>query len=173
MDDGGIHHQDPFATPPSMREPIRRFRGRLTSGVTIWTAAGEQGPVGLTVSSILVAEGRPSQIFGLVSDTTDLFEAIERTGRFVAHIVDAHRRRWADGFAGLYPMPGGAFNNLGWTQGDHGPEIEELPNRARCELIEILPAGYQRLIRAEVDQLSVADLDEPLVYFRGRYRDLS
>ncbi|MFP5298465.1 MAG: flavin reductase family protein [Actinomycetota bacterium] len=172
MDDGGIHHQDPFATPPSLREPIRRFRGRLSAGVTIWTAMGEQGPAGLTVSSILVAEGQPPQILGLVSDTTDLFEAIELTNRFVVHVVDSEHRRWADGFAGLYPMPGGIFNNLRWNEGDHGPELDELPNRATCRLIEILPAGYQRLIRAEVGRIDVADLDDPLVYFRGRYRNL-
>ena len=52
-----IHHEHPFQTPADQREPARRLRGRLTSPVTIWTAYGAEGPVGLTVSSIIVAEG--------------------------------------------------------------------------------------------------------------------
>lgn len=172
MDDGGIHYENPFSTPREIREPIRRFRGRLTSGVTIWTATGEQGPVGLTVSSLLVAEGEPSQLVGLINDTTDLFEAVSTSRRFVVHLADDAHERWADGFAGLYPMPGGVFAHVPWEPSEHGPLIGELGNRVRCELIEVAAAGYQKLVRGEIGQIELTDLDEPLVYFRGRYRSL-
>jgi hypothetical protein len=51
-----IHSSDPFATPEQDKSPVRRLRGRLASAVTLWTAPG---PAGLTVSSMLVADGDP------------------------------------------------------------------------------------------------------------------
>src|SRR5688500_2047994 len=51
-----VHYTDPFATPEEERSPVRRFRRRLPSAVTLWTGPG---PAGLTVSSTLVADGDP------------------------------------------------------------------------------------------------------------------
>ena len=56
-----IHSTDPFATPEEQRSPLRRLRGRLAAPVTLWTADGPAGPAGLTVSSMLVAEGEPGR----------------------------------------------------------------------------------------------------------------
>lgn len=168
----GVYREDPFRTPAAEREPSRRFRGRLTSGVTIWTSNGPEGPTGLTVSSLLLAEGEPSRILGLINDTTDLFEAIRSSGRFVVHVVDAEHQRWADILAGLYPMPGGIFSALKWAETGYGPAISDLPNRAMVELEDITDAGYQQLVRGKVGRFELADLSEPLVYFRGRYRRL-
>src|ERR671913_178577 len=49
-----IHSSDPFATPEQDKSPVRRLRGRLAAGVTLWTTTG---PAGLTVSSMMVADG--------------------------------------------------------------------------------------------------------------------
>ena len=167
-----IHHEHPFQTPADQREPARRLRGRLASPVTIWTAYGPDGPVGLTVSSIVVAEGKPSALMGLISPTTDLWDAIGDSKRFVVHILDDSRRELAERFAGLRPSPGGIFHGLVVQRGDHGPVLTDLKERAHCTLFDTIDAGYQRLVRGLIQEIEVAELVSPLVYFRGGFRSL-
>jgi hypothetical protein len=75
-----IHSEHPFRQPPDDRDPARRFRGRLASGVTIVTAGIESNRTGLTVSSLLVVEGDPALAHLVVGPTTDLWELAPETG---------------------------------------------------------------------------------------------
>ena len=169
---GGIHYEDPFSTPLEARQPIRRFRGRLASGVTIWTAGAGTERMGLTMSSVLVAEGNPPSILGLMSDTTDLYERIRTTERFVVHVLDATEAIAADVFAGLRPSPGGKFEGVAFSEGEWGPILSQMPTRAYCRFAEETEVGYHRLMRGEVERIELEELERPLVYFRGRYRSL-
>ena len=170
---GPVHHPDPFADPPSARSWARRLRGRLPAPVTVWTAGEGAAGAGLTVSSLLIAEGRPSSLFGLVSDTSDLWDAVTGTGAFVVHLLDSGSGPVADRFAGLRPSPGGMFTGLEVAASDWGPVLKRFPNRAYCRLLEAPPAGYQRLVRATVEHAELNELEDPLTYFRGRYRRLA
>jgi len=153
-----------------MREPARRFRGRLAAPVTVWTAGGPGAATGLTVSSILIAEGSPSLLMGLVSPTSDLWDVIRSTGRFVVHVLDEGAETLAERFAGLRPSPGGLFVGLRTESSDWGPALLDFPNRAMCSLQEAAEVGYHVMVRSAVDEFVMTDFDEPLVYFRGRYR---
>jgi 3-hydroxy-9,10-secoandrosta-1,3,5(10)-triene-9,17-dione monooxygenase reductase component len=167
-----IHPEHPFQTPADRREPARRLRGRLTLPVTIWTAGGPGGATGLTVSSVLVAEGRPSLVIGLVNDTTDLWDAIQTEQRFVVHVLDERRRDLAERFAGQRPSPGGLFQDLDVRDGAYGPVLTDLEERAHCILFDTIDAGYQRMVRGVIEEVEVGDLSAPLVYFRGGFRGL-
>ena len=170
--DGGIHYEDPFATPLEARQPIRRFRGRLAAGVTIWTAGAGAERMGLTMSSVLVAEGDPPSILGLMSDTTDLYERIRTSGRFVVHVLDSDKAIPADVFAGLRPSPGGKFTGVAFEESEWGPVLTQVQTRAYCSFVEETEVGYHRLMRGEVEKIELDELQRPLVYFRGRYRSL-
>ena len=167
-----IHPEHPFQTPADEREPARRLRGRLALPVTIWTSAGTDGPAGLTVSSVLVAEGQPSAVIGLINDTSDLWDAIGAAGRFVVHVLGENHRELAERFAGQRPSPGGLFQGLDVEDGEFGPVLNELKERAHCKLFDTADAGYQRMVRGLIHEVEVADLGTPLVYFRGGFRGL-
>ncbi|MBA3350154.1 MAG: flavin reductase [Actinobacteria bacterium] len=162
---------DPFADPPEARSPVRRFRGRLASGVTVWTAGSLEKPVGLTVTSMMVAE--PSMVFGLVNDLTGLWDAIQDTGAFVVHVLERNDRVLAETLAGLRPSPGGAFAGLDMVESDWGPVLVDKPTRAFCRYLKASPAGYGQLVWGDTERVELADLDQPLVNFRGRYRQLA
>lgn len=170
MSGGDIHYEDPFATPADKREPARRLRGRLSAPVTVWTSGESNGRTGLTVSSLLVAEGRPSLVLGLISDTTDLYEVIKETGAFVVHVLDDSNRVLADRFAGLRPSPGGLFADLEVEDSEWGPLIASFGNRAFCSLFDDVESGFQRLVRGRVERIELDAIENPLVYYRGRYR---
>ncbi len=172
MVDGGIHYEDPFATPAEKREPWRRLRGRLAAPVTLWTGGPPEARAGLTISSLVVADGDPPSVLGLMNQTTDLFAAIEETGAFVVHVLEDHDSALADRFAGLRPSPGGLFVDQDVTDSRWGPVLKARTNRAFCRLIDHSPAGYQRLVRGAIERIDVEELASPLVLFRGRYRAL-
>lgn len=164
---------NPFSTPPEERDPVRRFRGRLATPVTLWTSGAPGRASGLTVSSVLVAEGRPASVMGLVGPTTDLWDAIEETGRFVVHVLEERHRHMAERFSGSWPSPGGLFVDLEVEDSTWGPLLADAPNRARCRLSDTREVGYQHLARGVIDALDVGEIPAPLVYFHGRYRRLS
>ena len=169
---GGVHYEDPFVAPVELREPTRRLRGRLTAGVTVWTAGEPEEATGLTISSVIVAEGRPSIVFGLINDTASLWDAIHQTGTFVVHVLGDEHRLLAERFAGRWPSPGGLFSGLEVDRSEWGPVLSGISNRAYCRYKEATEAGYQQLLRGEIERIELAELSEPLVYYRGRYRHL-
>jgi 3-hydroxy-9,10-secoandrosta-1,3,5(10)-triene-9,17-dione monooxygenase reductase component len=167
-----VHRTDPFATPPEHRSIARQLRGRLAMGVTVWTSGRDDARTGLTISSVLVAEGSPSVVAGLMNETTDIYESIHDSGGFVVHLLGEQHRVIADRFAGLRPSPGGLFVGIDVEDGDRGPVMIALPNRAHCRFVSTTRAGYQELVIGEIERIELDDLVDPLIYFRGRYREL-
>ena len=166
----GIHDENPFVTPVELRDPARRFRGRLTSGVTILTAGTLPRATGLTVSSLLIAQGERDRVLALLDVETA--EDIRAAGRFVVHVLPETERTLSDRFAGLRPSPGGLFHGLEVHQSDHGPVLETIGTRAFCTWERSTDMGYHTLVVGIIDQIELENLDAPLVYYRGRYRRL-
>jgi 3-hydroxy-9,10-secoandrosta-1,3,5(10)-triene-9,17-dione monooxygenase reductase component len=165
-----IHSSDPFATPEQDRSPVRRFRGRLASPVTLWTAPG---PAGLTVSSMLVADGEPGRVLGLVDEESEFFEAVSRAGRFAVTPLGADDQQLADRFAGLMPAPGGLFASGDWTDTGYGPVPAAAGTWAGCRVAGHRPCGWAVLLEATIEDLRLDAAPVPLVHFRGRYQRLA
>ncbi len=167
-----IHDDHPFQTPPEDRDPVRRFRGRLAAPVTVVTAGEKGSETGLTVSSLMVAEGEPASVVVLVGAATELWDAIEWSERFVVHILDASWREYADVFAGIRPQPGGVFRGLEVEHTAWGPVLVNAPNRVFCRLGSSTELPFHHLVEGVIDKVEIADLDDPAIYFRGAYRKL-
>lgn len=167
-----IHATHPFATPEPDRSSVRRLRGRLTAPVTLWTAPG---PAGLTISSMLVADGDPGRVLGLVNDESELWEVLSDAGRFAVTPLAAGDQQLADRFAGIAPAPGGLFAQQGdtWHETGYGPIPGGDRTWAGCTLTEARPCGWGLLIEGVLDEIALADSEGeagPLAFYRGRYR---
>ena len=167
-----IHEENPFLGSPEQRDPVRRFRGRLSSPVTIVTSGGAESRTGLTVSSLLVVEGDPGLIQLVVGPTSDLWSSVEATGSFVVHVCREADRHLAEAFAGLRPNPGGPYAGIEVTDTDWGPVIDILGERDNCRWLESIEVGHSGLVTGEIVSVDAGELIDPLVYFRGRYRAL-
>ncbi|HKT02930.1 MAG TPA: flavin reductase family protein [Rugosimonospora sp.] len=167
-----IHSTDPFATPDDRRSPVRQWRGRLPAPVTLWTATGPAGPAGLTVSSLMVADGAPGRLLGLVDEESELWEALRGSGRFAVAVLAPGHRQLADRFAGLMPAPGGPFRGYEWTETPYGPVPADVPGWAGCRLDASRTHGWALLVEATIEQIEIDGSGDPLVHFRGRYRGL-
>ena len=159
-----IHSSHPFPTPD---DPVRRFRGRLGGAVSLWTAAG---PVGLTVSSLMVALGPVGRVLGLLDPDSDLCLALEESGRCVVQLLEWEHRGLADAFAGTAPAPGGAFAAASFTDTAHGPRLSSANTWALVTLESLTPIGWSALATCTIDEVEVgAEEGEPLLHRRGRY----
>ncbi|MGQ0848151.1 MAG: flavin reductase family protein [Actinomycetota bacterium] len=163
-----IHSEHPFLPPDEARDRTRQLRGRLAAPVTIVTA----GEDGMTAAAVLVLEGAPPRIVIAVSDMADFLEAVKKTATFVVHVASAQHRQLSDRFAELSPSPGGLFAGLETIPTDWGPRLAGFDNWAGCRVETTIPIGYQVLVVGEIEHLDMADLSDPLIYFRGRYRAL-
>lgn len=158
-----IHSSHPFADPDP--DPARRFRGRLTGTVALVTA----GDAGLTVSSLMVANGEPARVLALVDPDSDLADAVERTGRAVVQLLSWPHRDLADAFAGTAPAPGGAFRMAAFEDTAWGPRLADATSWAGTSLESAATVGWSTLLTLTVDEVVVGDDEEPLVHRRGRY----
>lgn len=167
---GHIHSTDPFATPEAEKSAVRRLRGRLAAPVTLWTTAG---PAGLTVSSMLVADGDPGRVLGLIDDESDFWDAAAASGRFAVTPLTPADRQLADRFAGLMPAPGGPFAAGGWIETDYGPVPAGAATWAGCRLEAHRPCGWALLVEAVIETVRADPAPAPpLIHYRGRYAEL-
>lgn len=160
--------------PEDQRHPIRRFRGRLAAPVTIVTAGGTDDHTGLTVSSLMIAEGDPARIHFLLGDASYLWDRIQQYGTFVVHVLEDRHRSLSSRFAGSVPSPGGPFAGVETSPSDHGPVITEVETRAYCRFEASRPGdGAYVLVDGVIEGVDLSDLTDPLQWFRGSYRRLA
>jgi len=163
-----VHREHPFQGPD--RDPVRALRGRLGGAVTLWTTGTGTERAGLTVSSVMLANGEPAHLLGLVDPDSDLADAVTATGTAVVGLLQWEHRDLAEAFAGVAPAPGGTFRLGSWTDTDWGPLLDGVGGwlgvRFERPGVEV---GWSWLLDGTVEHLELGEADEPLVHPRGRY----
>lgn len=171
-----IHTEHPFATPEGDRQPLRRLRGRLPLPVTVWTSTAGGRRAGWTVSSMMVADGEPAEVLGLVDPDSDLVDLLAESRTVAVSLLGWEHRALGDVFAGLAPAPGGPFRTgAAWTDTAWGPVLASAPGWLGARLSPDTPdAGWSRLVRGQIEHVQVpaAPAGAALAYLRGRYRAL-
>jgi 3-hydroxy-9,10-secoandrosta-1,3,5(10)-triene-9,17-dione monooxygenase reductase component len=166
---GGRH---PFATPPERRSVVRRLRGRLLAPVTVWTAGGLEDGAGLTVSAVLVAEGEPARVLGLIDPASAFWEATRQAGAFMVHVLAEGDRSLAERFAEVRPPIRGMFDGLEVAASPWGPVLGRNRPRAGCRLSGSTTVGYAELVEGVLEEIELHDLDDPLAWLHGGYRSV-
>lgn len=169
-----IHGDHPFATPENERSAVRRFRGRLPSPVTLWTAAHDGTRNGLTVSSVLVADGDPGYIVGLLDPDSDLWDTLQAGRHAVVSLLTEQHQQLADAFGYVAPAPGGPFRMAEWIDTEFGPALAGA-TWAGCRLTgEAVRTGWSVQVRLEIVQVDLGPEDVvPVVHRRGRYHRIA
>jgi flavin reductase (DIM6/NTAB) family NADH-FMN oxidoreductase RutF len=167
-----IHGDHPFLPPESDRSPVRRFRGRLPSPVSLWTTAYDGDRAGLTVSSVLVADGEPGHVIGLIDPDSDLWEILREARTAVVSLLGAPHQQLADAFGYVAPAPGGPFRLADWTDTEWGPALTSTSTWAGCRLVDCDPpeVGWTLLVRLRIEHVELTPDEVPsIVHRRGRY----
>lgn len=161
-----IHSDHPFRMAD---DDARRLRGRLGGTVSLWTAGTGPARAGLTVSSLMVATGQPAYVVGLLDPDSDLFDALETTGRAVVQLLRWPHRELADMFAGVTPAPGGPFRQAEFEETDWGPRLVDATTWAGVTLESAVEVGWSMQVTCRIDAVVLGEEADPLVHRRGRY----
>ena len=170
-----IHSEHPFLPPSDARNPLRRLRGRTPAPVSLWTTELDGRRVGWTVSSVLLADGEPGELVGLLDEDSELAEAVLQTRTFAVSLLGWGHRQLADAFAGVLPAPGGAFRLADWADTAWGPVLVGATGWLGARLVDgpVDHAGWALLVRAAVEHVQVDEPDDGVLgYLHGRYRRL-
>ncbi|GEM_PF-194071 len=178
-----LRYGNPWADPPEARDPLRRLRGRLVLPVTVWLAGAAPPPgagtpaslgpaplAGITVSSVVLSQGGPPMLAGLISPTSDVADLIAQPpGRFVVHLLHAEHRRLAEHFGGDIPAPP---EMLATRPSAHGPALEAVADRLYCRAVSHEPFGWSLLVLAEVEATEVGPAGKGLAWYHGQFHTL-
>ena len=162
-----IHTSHPFADPDP--DPVRRLRGRLSGAVSLWTSGEDTARAGLTVSSLMLANGRPAHLVALLDPDSDLAEELSSTGRAVVQLLSWRHRDLAEIFAETAPAPGGKFAQAEFLGSAWGPRLADAGTWAGVSLVEARELGWSSLVTCRLEHVEVGDDDAPLVHRRGRW----
>lgn len=164
-----IHPDHPFQPAADDRDPLRQMRGRMPSPVTVWTSGSGVGAAGLTVSSLLVANGEPSHVLGLIDPDSDFWQSAPKT--VVINVLGPAHRYLADAFAGTAPAAGGPFTLGAWTDTEWGPVLDDSAGWIAIRIVDDDPltVGWSSLVDGIVERVELGAA-EALIHLRGRYR---
>ena len=170
-----IHGDHPFLPPESERSPVRRLRGRLPSPVGLWTSSYAGKRSGLTVSSMLVADGDPGVVLGLIDPDSDLWGTLRQAKTAVVSLLGGPHQQLADAFGYVAPAPGGPFRMIEWIDTEWGPAPVGVSTWAGCRLLSPDPEeiGWSLQVQLEIAHVELLPDDiPPLIHRRGRYTTL-
>ncbi len=156
------------STPSSIdATSFRRSLGNFASGVTVITASGENGPVGMSANAFSAVSLEPALVSFCVAHTSTTFPMIRQIGRCGVNVLAEGQGALArtfsqvgiDRFAGLdYTLsPAGApllLGALAWLD---------------CEIDAEHLAGDHSIVVARVLAAEVIEDRRPLLYFRGAF----
>jgi flavin reductase (DIM6/NTAB) family NADH-FMN oxidoreductase RutF len=164
-----IHTGHPFADPDP--DPARRLRGRIGSGVTLWTAGEGATRAGLTVTSLMVALGPRPALLALLDPDSDLLSELRDGGRAVVQLLTWDDRQLAEAFAGTAPAPGGPFRQAEFVATPYGPRLARAATHADVSLVGEREVGWSVEVEVALDSVTVGDPDgAALLHRRGRFQ---
>ncbi|MFF1822870.1 flavin reductase family protein [Kribbella sp. NPDC058245] len=152
------------------KHPLRMVLGRFATGVTIVTAAGDSGPIGLTANSFTSVSLDPAIVLVCLDACSRSGQAITRCDSFVVNFLRRDQRRLSETFA--RPGPD-RFAGLPTRPGRAGaPVIEGSLGHVDCRVDETLVRGDHLVLFGAVLEAAVtpeAVDDDPLIFYAGQY----
>lgn len=155
-------------TPDSGRpEDFRAALGRYATGVTVVTAMGDRGPVGITANSFTSLSLDPPLVLWCPARRSQRFPAFAAAEHYAIHILAADQIGLCQRFA----RAGGNFDGI---ETDATPEgLPLLPGclaRFDCAAHAVHEGGDHAILVGRVLRAALRE-GEPLLFWGGRYGD--
>ncbi|MEO2057766.1 MAG: flavin reductase family protein [Thermoleophilia bacterium] len=162
------NHHDPghAAVDP---DQFKAALGRWASGITVVTAQGPDGPVGLTASAFSSLSLHPPLVLVCIGQASYHHDHLTGAPGFGVHILDASQDEVSNTFAF---KRGDRFADLQVEEGPLGvPLLGGCLARLACERYEVLEGGDHSILIGRVLAAEVSD-GQPLTWWQGGYRRL-
>ncbi len=147
---------------------FRSVMGNFATGVTVITATGPAGPVGMTANAIASLSLDPLLLLVAFDNSARTLTVVRDTERFGVNVLAAGQERLARLFASKAPEAA-KFAGVPHSVHDGLPVIDGGLAWVGCRLEKLLPGGDHTIGIGAVESAEAGDGD-PLIWFRGSYR---
>jgi 3-hydroxy-9,10-secoandrosta-1,3,5(10)-triene-9,17-dione monooxygenase reductase component len=157
---------------PTARDPelFREVFGHFATGVAVITSAGPSGEGGMTASAVCSLSLDPLLVLVCFDNTARTLPIVQEAETFGVNVLSTRQERLAGVFASKLPEAEkleGVAHRI-----ERGvPLIDGTIAWAVCELRELIPGGDHTIAIGEVVTMGF-DPGDPLLWFRGQYREL-
>lgn len=153
----------------------RAVMGRFATGVSIMTTVNEGTPHGMTANAVTSVSLDPLLVLVSVERRTVMAEQVVASGVFALSFLSASQRELSDRFANPQrPLGDEQFAGVELDEAVTGAPV--LPGGLGwldCRVWDVHDGGDHLLVLGEVVGLGQGADDEPLIYYRGAYRELA
>ncbi|SOD95365.1 flavin reductase family protein [Blastococcus haudaquaticus] len=161
-------HPVPDGAPPIVDPRVmREVLGHFASGVTVVTAATEEGPLGFTCQSFSSLSLDPPLVALAPARTSTTWPRLRRIGRFCVNVLSEGQDAVSQNFARSGPDK---FAGVPWTPSAHGsPVLHDVVAWIDGELWAEYDGGDHTIVVARVLDLGAHADRRPLLFHRGTY----
>lgn len=159
---------DPPAPPAVDQARFRQVLGHFPTGVTVVTAHGPEGPVGLCVGSFASVSLDPPLVAFFAGKGSSTYPAIEAAGHYCVNVLADDQEEQARAFA---ERAGDRFEGIGYRRSvaTGAPVLDDVLAWIDCEIDAVHEAGDHWIVVGRVLDLGVGHEGGPLVFFRGGF----
>jgi flavin reductase (DIM6/NTAB) family NADH-FMN oxidoreductase RutF len=147
---------------------FRSVMGNFATGVTVITATGPAGPVGMTANAVASLSLDPLLVLVAFDNSARTLSVVRDTERFGVNVLAAGQERLARLFASKQPEAA-KFAGVPHTVHDGLPVVDGAIAWVGCRLQQLVPGGDHTIGIGAVESAEAGDGD-PLIWFRGGYR---
>jgi hydroxymethylglutaryl-CoA lyase len=152
-------------------DDFKRAMGQFASGVTVVTTLYGDTPIGITASSFTSLSLDPPLVLVSLSKRLFTHNVIAESGSFAVNVLSAHQLDLGMRFAGMKPEIADRFAGLETIRSVTGsPLLPDSLAWVDCTVWAMYDGGDHTIFVGEVRDLSVSDLDVPLLYHNRLWR---
>jgi flavin reductase (DIM6/NTAB) family NADH-FMN oxidoreductase RutF len=155
---------------PVPPDHFRQVIGRFPTGVTVVTAMGPEGPVGMTANALTSLSLEPLLLLVCFDKEARTLPVVQESGRFGVNVLARGQEHLARRFAGKLPEAE-KFAGVAHTMDDGVPVIEGAHAWMGCDLERLVPGG-DHIIGIGAVRAAELGVGEPLVWWAGGYSAL-
>lgn len=151
---------------------LRRAFGAFATGITVVTVGGAQ-PHGMTANSFTSVSLDPPLVLVCVDRGAAMHEILAEQGGFGVSVLSAGQEPVARHFADRHrPLGAAQFESVGWRPGGRtgAPLLEGAIASFECGLRWSYAGGDHTIFVGDLLSIERPVEDEPLLFFRGRFR---
>lgn len=154
-----------FVPDADTSREFRNALGTFATGVTVVTAMGDQGPMGMTANSFTSLSLDPPLVLWSPAKSSTKHGGFTTAGHFAIHVLGEEQ----DGLSTSFTRGGAGFEGLAWELSAEGtPVIPGTLARFECALHAVHDGGDHSIVIGRV--LRVAQRDgAPLCFSQGTF----
>ncbi len=150
----------------------RAVMGNFATGVAVVTAAGRDGPVGMTANAVSSLSLDPVLLLVCFDNGARTLRVVRETRRFGVSVLGAGQEALARRFAAKLPEAE-KFAGVPHAVHDGIPVLEAAIAWVGCALTDLVPGGDHTIGIGAVQAAELGPPGDPLVWFRGTYGGLA